>query len=179
MTLRAACAQTGRYSRGVILSTAGILVLALTGCSGGDGNSSAVTNPASPSSEALLQAYNAYWDAILKASNPPDPDARILRAHASGVELHRAVEAIKARKKAGERLSGTYAHAAKVTSTAGNTATVTDCLTSNVVVKTNRQGGAGIPAVTGKPTSIVVLLVNDQQTWKVNRIEAGSASCPA
>ena len=172
--------QTGRYSRGLLsTATVAVLVFVLAGCSGSDASSPAARNPASPTSETVLKAYNAYWDAILKASDPPNPDARILRAHASGVELHRAVEAIKARRKAGERLHGSYAHAAKVTFTVRNTATVMDCLTSNVVVKSNRQGGAGIPAVTAKPTSIVALLVNDQQTWKVDRIDAGSASCPA
>ena len=30
-----------------------------------------------------------------------------------------------------------------------------------------------------KVLAIVVLLVNEQQTWKVERIDTGSASCPA
>ena len=176
--------QRRRFSCGSALLTSAIVIAGsmLTGCSGSDGGSSPRWNPAAPTAGrdqgAILKGYNAYWDAILKASDPPDPDARVLSAHASGVELHRAIEAIKARKKAGQRLSGNYAHTATVTAVLGNTATVADCLTANVVVD-GKRSVAGAATVTVKPASIVVLLRNEQQTWKVERIDAGSASCPS
>jgi hypothetical protein len=173
-----------RFSRGSALSTSAVAILGLvlSGCSGSDGGSSPTWSPASPTAAraqaAVLKGYNAYWDAILKASDPPNPDARVLRAHASGVELQRAVEAIKARKIAGQRLSGSYSHAATVTAVSGNTATVADCLTVNVVAKGKKQAGGNAVALAVRPTSVVVLLRNEQQTWKVERIDTGSASCP-
>lgn len=159
-----------------------IVGLVLTACSGGGDEPSAAKKPVTLTSggaqSAVLEAYGAYWDAILAASDPPDPGSSILSAHASGVELHRAVTAIKARKEAGERLRGSYGHSARVTAVVGDTATVEDCLTSDVVV-TRKRGDAGVPAMRAKPEPVVALLVIDRQTWKVERIDAGPASCPA
>jgi hypothetical protein len=165
------------------LITLACVFVVLTGCSGHNKSSSAESSAqpvASSTQTTVLRSYEAYWDAVLKASDPPNPNARVLSAHASGLELDRAVEAIRARKKAGERLRGNYTHAAKVTTMSGNTAMVADCLTPNVVVvKGKKQGARGVAPSSVKPMPIVVLLVNEQQTWKVERIDAGSAPCPA
>jgi hypothetical protein len=175
--------STRPSSRAFVLPAIGTIAgLLLAGCSGGSGDPSAVKKSVTLTSDgaqtAVLKAYSAYWDAILKASDPPDPGSSILNAHASGVELHRAVAAIKARKKAGERLRGSYGHSARVTAVVGNTATVADCLTSDVVVTTKR-GDAGVPAMKAKAEPVVALLLIEGQTWKVERIDAGPASCPA
>jgi hypothetical protein len=160
------------------------VLVGLCGCSHQNGTFSSDESLAQPvassTQTAVLRSYKAYWVTVLKASDPPNPDAPALRAHASGVELHRAVEAIKARRKAGERLRGSYSHAAKVTTVSGDTATVIDCLTPNVVVvKGKKQRASGVRPSSVKSMPIVVLLVNEQQTWKVERIDTGSASCPA
>ena len=96
-----------------------VLVLAAAGCGGGGGGEAAsptttgepspTSEPTSPSTtltdeEAVLAAYQGYWDTWLAANDPPNPDHPDLERYATGAALrtkvresHRAATARSAR----------------------------------------------------------------------------------
>lgn len=160
------------------------LCIALASCSSKDGTLSEwyVAGPIAGSRDAaILRSYDAYWDAFLKASDPPDPDAAVLRDHASGVELHRAANVLRARQRSGEHLRGTYEHTTRITGANDTIATVADCLIPRVsIFKEGQEKGPGDSAAMSSvlPIPITALLINRGQTWTVERIDSGKDPCP-
>jgi hypothetical protein len=93
-----------------VLGTAVVVtVLAAAGCGGGGGDEAAspattgepstTPEPTSPSTtltdeEAVLAAYQGYWDTWLVANDPPNPDHPDLERFATGAALYRDRSAI-------------------------------------------------------------------------------------
>ena len=84
-----------------------VLVLAAAGCGGGGGGEAAsptttgepspTSEPTSPSTtltdeEAVLAAYQGYWDTWLVANDPPNPDHPDLERYATGAALAKVRE---------------------------------------------------------------------------------------
>ena len=162
---------------------AGAVVVALAGwgafaLTGGDGAPKA-TPPASPApagsdprSGAVIDGYRVYWTALLKASDPADPNNAELLRHVTGDELGRARTALAARKKAGEVVRGTYEHRETVRSIGATTATLDDCLAARTAVY---AGGTGKLKATdpSQAQPLTVTLQLDGGVWKVSLIKSG------
>ena len=122
-----------------------VLVLAAAGCGGGGGDEAAsptttgepspTSEPTSPSTtltdeEAVLAAYQGYWDTWLVANDPPNPDHPDLERYYTGGPLDRARREIIADRRisragdptAHERES--IEHRSRVDVSTGTTATV-------------------------------------------------------
>jgi hypothetical protein len=134
---------------------AGAVVVAavgLAGCGGGGGaadsataststatatsdaptSESTTTMTAAPTEEeAILAAYQGYWDTWLAANDPPNPDHPDLAKYATGEALERDIEALNAARL--ERHSivvpdgGRYRHEPVLVEVVGDTGFVTDC----------------------------------------------------
>jgi hypothetical protein len=133
----------------------GALVVAavgLAGCGGGGGaadsattatsaatsisdaptSESTTTTTAAPTDEeAILAAYQGYWDTWLAANDPPNPDHPDLAKYATGEALERARRTISdhAEQNHAVRLreGGVYVHRPAVVEQLGETALVEDC----------------------------------------------------
>ena len=94
----------GRRYRYVLGTAVVVVVLAAAGCGGGGGDEAAspttttgpspTSEPTSPSTvltdeQAVLAAYQGYWDTWLAANDPPNPDHPDLERYATGAALDR------------------------------------------------------------------------------------------
>src|SRR5690242_1105469 len=59
-----------------------------------------------PRAIAIRRDYRAYWDALLRASDPADPNNAELLRHVTGDELDRVRTALTARRQSGEIVRG-------------------------------------------------------------------------
>lgn len=166
-----------------------LLVAALLafGCTEGgndrdDAQSTSSTGSAAPSttldprSAALVTDYEAFWTALLDASDPPDPDNPVLEAHATDEELERARTVLIARRQAGEALRGSYDHDIAVTTIGDEDAELTDCLIAQTALFDLRSGTekSRDPSL---PQSLTVTLRQEAGTWKVALIEPNHQGC--
>ena len=161
----------------------------LAACSGGGGTSSrpAATLPVSTTADAttttlvasdgaVLAAYHAFWAAYLQASNPMDPLAPVLAAHATGSELSTVAKAFLAYKDAGDVIRGTFDLDPKVVSIDGPNAVVRDCYGDN----THLYSSTGAQVDTSSGTRHLVSV--DLQlggTWRVSQITHLADGCTA
>ncbi len=124
-----------------------VLVLAAAGCGGGGGGEAAsptttgepspTSEPTSPSTtltdeEAVLAAYQGYWDTWLVANDPPNPDHPDLERYATGAALAKVAGVDRSHRSVGQvlRLPESASIRAPEPSRAagdGSTATVVDC----------------------------------------------------
>ncbi len=94
-----------------------VVVLAAAGCGGGGGDEAAspstttepspTSEPTSPSTtltdeEAVLAAYQGYWDTWLAANDPPNPDHPDLERYATGAALAKVRESIANHRSVGQ-----------------------------------------------------------------------------
>jgi hypothetical protein len=120
--------------------------------------------------QAVLAAYQGYWQALLAANNPPDEFHPALRQYATGAALESVVNAARANRAARQAVrlppDSVYAHRAEVVSIQGDTATVRDCAIDDGVV-VNLDNGAVVndEVMTRLATAD---LVREQGTWKVS-----------
>jgi hypothetical protein len=125
-------------------------------------------------SAAVISGYEAYWDALIAASDPPEPEDPELAAHATGEELKKAKELLAAQKRFGEVTRGTFDVDPTVQSVDGDRATVADCWKP----KTSLFDAASGELKYESPASgrqLSVDLEFDGERWKVARITTGGA----
>jgi hypothetical protein len=133
---------------------------------------SAAPAASDPRARAVVDGYRGYWAALLKASDPVDPNNAELLRHVTGEELGRARTALAARKQAGEVVRGTYEHRETVRSIGGTTATLDDCLAARTAVyagKTGKLKASDPPHA--QPLTVTLQL--DGGVWKVSLIKPG------
>jgi len=157
---------------GLVLSLASV---SLAGCAHGT-KSHASALRADTALLRVRDGYNAYWDAFLKASDPPNPKAPSLAAHAIAPELDSVRRSLTARQQMKQGLRGAYVHDDTIDMTSATQATVRDCLTLKGEVVDLKTGSimARIPDVTS-PVSVDMRLVSG--VWKVSRVAQGSQTC--
>lgn len=94
-------------------------------------STSTTTTAATTSEQAVLAAYQAYWDTWLAANDPPDPDHPGLARYYTGTSLERARASIAANQARGVVLrlppNTQYEHDAVVRYVDGDRAIIDDC----------------------------------------------------
>jgi hypothetical protein len=137
-----------------------VVSLAACGCGGeastpddvGDASADASEPPASfapattdPSPEqAVLSAYQAYWDTWLAANDPPDPDHPGIARYYAGAARERARDSITTNRTLGHAVrlppATQYAHEARVVDVTDRAATVLDCAIDDSRLVVQRDG---------------------------------------
>ena len=173
--------RRNRYVKSVgIISSLAIGALALPSCTAHDSqpsnSPSASGSVSDPRSKVVIKAYEAYWKALLAASDPANPADPQLSKVAIKPELDRAHQLLTVRRAAGEVVRGRYGHKEEVVAIADADAQLTDCLSTKISVldaKTKKVKHAE-PA---GPFPVTVKLKLDGKSWKVADISAGTQSC--
>jgi YD repeat-containing protein len=124
----------------------------------------------------VIKAYEAYWNALLAASDPANPADRKLSKVAIEPELDRAHRLLTARKTAGEVVRGHYHHKERVVAIGDADAQLTDCLSMKINVFDAQTKKLKHPEPTG-PFPVSIKLKLDGRSWKVADISAGNQNC--
>jgi hypothetical protein len=163
------------------------LALALAACSGGEGESTATTSgtsresttsttEASEEEGAVLDAYEAFWDAYLEAADPMDPQHPVLQEHATGEQLQQVTGAFLARLSAGEVIRGEFDLAPAVVELTDNTATVSDCYLDRSGVF-NAETGERLDQESGVRHLVTAELRFEDGSWKVASMTREGDGC--
>jgi hypothetical protein len=164
--------ERGRW--GTSIAAVGALAV-LAGCSRGS-SAEAPSTTAGPLWGEVLVGYEAYWDAVLAASDPADPASEALVAAALDPELASIRALLTSRAEAGLTMRGSFVHADQVVSVEGDTAEVEDCLAAAVSVAAPSGHPSGPPPAVRRAISVRMAKVD--QRWRVAEIrEAGP--CPS
>ena len=124
----------------------------------------------------MIKAYEAYWNALLAASDPADPADPKLSKVAIDPELERARQLVTVRKSAGEVVRGRYEHKEEVVTITDADAQLTDCLSIRLRVLDAKSKKVKRPETSG-PFPVTAKLKLDGRSWKVADISAGSQNC--
>ncbi|WP_334144742.1 hypothetical protein [Rhabdothermincola sp.] len=170
----------------------GVLVLGVlfAGCGGGsegEGSAPGVTPAPPPSStveqtspttqprsdeEAILAAYQGYWDTWLAANDPPNPDHPGLARYYTGEALERARDSIQQNRIAGVLLrlppGSVYRHEAVVTEIGEGRAAIRDCAVDDGLVLSVQDGAVLNNAVVTTHAEATLLHVDG--LWKVDDV---------
>lgn len=174
--------RTGRTG-----SLTAALALALAACSGGDGESitttttraqesTTSTSEASDEEAAVLDAYEAFWDAYLEAADPMDPQHPVLQEHATGEQLQQVTGAFLARLSAGEVIRGEFDLAPVVVELTDSTATVSDCYLDRSGVF-DAETGERLDQESGVRHLVTAELRFEDGSWKVASMTREGDGC--
>jgi hypothetical protein len=181
---RAGIGASGRAGAAIAV----LLLVVVAGCSGSSGDcgdeadggdhAEMTTTTTDPRSPAVLQAYEAYWSAMLASADPPAPESEALSQYAAGDELEHVRSALADLDEAGDVLRGRFDHAASVTSIEDREAVVTDCLAPRTTTLDAATGQVIVGESSGSGL-VTARMVLDGEAWKVALIEDGEGACPA
>jgi hypothetical protein len=144
------------------------------------------TAPDDEAEEAVLDAYQGYFDAILAANDPPDQFHPALRQFATGEAFQSVFEAAQGNRLAERALrlpeNSRTEHRAEVISIEGEQATVRDCAVDDGLVVSIETGEVLNDEVTTR--LVTGTLVMDEGQWKVSNTSVeqsweGVAGCAA
>ena len=128
------------------------------------------TAPADKAEQAVLKAYQGYFDAILAANDPPDQFHPALRQYATGEAFQSVFEAAQGNRLAGRALrlpeNSRTEHRAEVISIEGEQAAVRDCAIDDVLVVNIETGEVLNDEVATQLRTAT--LVREESSWKVS-----------
>lgn len=173
-----------------------LVAMAVAGCGGGGGEASepppteppvTVSSPTTVLSEedAVLAAYQGYWDTWLAANDPPNPDHPDLAKYATGPVLAKALESIANRAAVQQALrlpsDSISSHEPRVVSVTGTRAVVYDCSVDDGLVVAEGSGFVLDDAVV---TWQYTATLEKSDTWRVSELQAiertdGVSGCAA
>lgn len=169
-----------RAAWGAALVAAAVLI---AGCTSGEATTASAdeeADVASAGSDArnreVVADYEAFWGAMLEASDPADPDHEVLEAHATGIELEQTKLLLGTMRDGNEVMRGTVGHDTDVVSVEETEAELLDCFTFATTVHDAATGEekAAAPEV---PQGLRVTLQQDAGTWKVAKIAQEPSAC--
>jgi hypothetical protein len=143
-----------------------------------DGGEAEATDETEPedAGAAAVAAYEANWQNLLDAGDPPDPDAPALAEHASGDALDNFRTRLEAYAAEGIAFRGTYEHDAEAVEVTEERAVVEDCgldQTELVVIATGEVAEDSDDERDG----VVADLVLEDGAWKVTSLRENSEVC--
>jgi hypothetical protein len=124
----------------------------------------------------VIAGYEAGWTALVRAGEPPDPDAAHLADHLVGDQLDRTKGVLHEHKAEGLVIRGTYEFDAVVTDLGDDTATVEDC-GLNQLEAVSADTGEVVDTSDDQRDGIVADLVLDGGTWKVSDMNYDDEVC--
>ena len=164
---------------------AAVLLLGAAACRGDDDAGTTTTTRAQESSTstseasdetAVLDAYEAFWDAYLEAADPMDPQHPVLQEHATGEQLQQVTGAFLARLSAGEVIRGEFDLAPVVVELTDSTATVSDCYLDRSGVF-NAETGERLDQESGVRHLVTAKLLLEDGSWKVASMTREGDGC--
>ena len=162
-----------------------VLLIGATACGGDDDAATTTTTRAQESSTstseasdeaAVLDAYEAFWDAYLEAADPMDPQHPVLQEHATGEQLQQVTGAVLARLSAGEVIRGEFDLAPVVVELTDSTATVSDCYLDRSGVF-DAQTGERLDQESGVRHLVTAELRFEDGIWKVASMTQEGDGC--
>lgn len=142
-----------------------------------DAGDDAATSTAEVDDEqAVVDAYEAMWEAAIASGDPPNPDAPELAETMTGDALTNMRNFLATNEAEGVAIRGTYEFDARATSVEAETATVEDCgldRSERVVMAT----GEVVEPYDDERDGIVAELVREGGTWKVATVRDDPAVC--
>ena len=142
---------------------------------GGDGDD-ATTAEGSEDEAAVVAAYEANWNNLIAAGDPPDPDAPALAEHATGEALAGFRSTLASYEAEGIAFRGTYEFDARATEVTATQAVVEDCgldQTELVVIATGEVAEDSDDVRDG----IVADMVLEDDAWKVTSLRDDPEVC--
>ncbi len=161
-----------------------VAVLALAGCGGDDDEGGDAADDTTTSSEAdeatveqdVVEAYEAHWQALIDASDPPDPEAAGLDAHVTGEALTNMRSFLARLKAEGVVVRGTYEFDARAIEVGDDSAVVEDCGLDQMEGVLAASGEVVEP-YDDQRDGIVAELVKEDGTWKVTSVRDDEQVC--
>lgn len=163
-------------------AVAAALVVA-AGCGDDDDDASSSTTEASDdggaavdAEQAVVDAYEGYWQALIAAGDPADPEAPGLAEHATGDALATTRSFLGQLQAEGVVVRGTYEFDARAAEVGDDRAVVEDCgldLMEAVVAAT----GEVVEPHDEERDGVVAELVLEDGTWKVTSVRDDEAVC--
>jgi hypothetical protein len=179
----------GRRTLATLVASAVVTALAVGACGGDDdsaepvedldaggGQSTDTTADVTADEAAVVAAYEAHWQALLAAGDPPDPQSAGLVETMTGDALRSAQNFMSTNAAEGLALRGTYTHDAEATTVTDTTASVEDCGedgTSLVVAST----GEAVESPDETPEGVEAELVKENGAWKVSTLRYDETVC--
>ena len=134
------------------------------------------TSEASDEEAAVLDAYEAFWDAYLEAADPMDPQHPVLQEHATGEQLQQVTGAFLARLSAGEVIRGEFDLAPVMVELTDSTATVSDCYLDRSGVF-DAETGERLDQESGVRHLVTAELRFEDGSWKVASMTREGDGC--
>jgi hypothetical protein len=176
------------------------VVMGSAGCGGGGGAADAAIPPTSvgPSpttdattstttvteEDAVLAAYQGYWDTWLAANDPPNPDHPDLERYATGAALSLDREVIAKARTKGSRIvvppNAAYSHVASIVDRDSDHAYVMDCSVDDAWLVDAASGAVSDNSVVTRLWNARLIRQGDgwrvEKAWVVQRWD-GARSC--
>jgi hypothetical protein len=180
---------------------AAVALVAMAGCGGGGGGGGEAAEPASTEppvtvadptttvlseEDAVLAAYQGYWDTWLAANDPPNPDHPDLAKYATGAALTKVRDSVSTHKQLRQVVQlppgSVWRHEARVSRLTGASAVVVDCNVDDSLLIDEPSGQVLDDAVASFSTTAVLSRV--EGSWRVASVTAdeqwdGVAGCAA
>jgi hypothetical protein len=124
----------------------------------------------------IVAAYEEGWNALIRAGDPPDPDAAHLADALVGEQLERSQGILHELGAEGLVVRGTYEFDAAVTELGDDTATVEDC-GLNQLEEIVPESGEIVETFDDQRDGIVADLALDGGRWKVSDMNYDDEVC--
>ena len=124
----------------------------------------------------VIGAYDAYWQDLLAAGDPPDPDAAALPEHRTDDLLDIARDQLRTLQGEGLVIRGRYEPSARFVELTVDRAILLDC-GKNGVHLVEAATGEVVQAADGRPDGNRAELVLLDGTWKVDTLVDDEKAC--
>jgi hypothetical protein len=180
------------YARALTAAGAVLLVLGLAACGGdgGGGDADASTDADEPTTtsaaeetttaeptpdEQAVAAYEAAWDAMFTASNPPNPQHSVIGESLTGSAAQWVVGVVIEQQNNEQYTVGSMQTHPEVVSSTPTEVRIRDCTVEDST--TYSADGSVAEAGPSPPRSRVVTVVNQDGVWRVSEIQTLEDSC--
>lgn len=125
---------------------------------------------------AVFEAYLAYWEANIEATNRADPAYQPFLDLTTGEQRDRVVAILERMRDDGARTTGAMRIVPTVVAVSGPTATVQDCYDGRDTYDVD-ENGTEIPDTKGDLVPAVFTLIQSGSGWVVTDGQKASHSC--
>jgi hypothetical protein len=168
----AACGGDDESSADTTDDTEGAAVEAEETTSGGDDTT---TTAAATPDEQAVAAYEAAWEAMFTASNPPNPQHPVIGESLTGAAAQWVVGVVIEQQNNAQHTVGSMRTDPQVVSSTASEVRIRDCTVEDST--TYRADGSVVESGLSPPRPRVVTVVNQDGTWRVSEIQTPEETC--